>query len=156
MNRRDAIKLSTIAALGVAVSAEACPSNKNTCPDTAKCQTPEVNKNRKFMSMKDPKKPTKGELKHTPQITVGKKDAKGYTNIEITVGQGGIIHPSTQAHWIDFIKLHADDTLVGISELMAEISRGTTSFSLKLDGVKTLTATSGCNLHGIWSSSIKV
>ena len=146
MNRRDAIKLSTIAALGVAVSAEACPSS---------CM-PDDKKNRTIMSMKDPKNPTKGELKHTPQITLGKKDAKGYTNIEITVGQGGIIHPSTKGHWIDFIKLHADDKLVGISELMPEISRGATSFSVKLDGVKSLTATSGCNLHGIWSSTLKV
>jgi len=156
MNRRDAIKLSTIAAIGLAVSAEACPSNQKSCPEAANCHAPDISKNRKIMSMKDPKNPTKGELKHTPQITIGKKDAKGYTNIAITVGQGGIIHPSTATHWIDFIKLHADNKLVGISELMPEISRGATSFSLKLDGVKTLTATSGCNIHGIWSSSLKV
>jgi len=146
MNRRDAIKLSTIAALGVAVSAEACPSS---------CMSDDT-KNRTIMSIKDAKNPTKAELKHTPQITIGTKDAKGYTQIDITVGQGGIIHPSTKGHWIDFIKLHADDKLVGISELMAEISRGATSFSVKLDGVKSLTATSGCNLHGIWSSTLKV
>ena len=147
MNRRDAIKLSTLAALSVAVSAEASPKQ---------CHAQDTNKNRTIMSMKDPKNPTKGELKHTPQITLGKKDAKGYTQVNITVGQGGIIHPSTKAHWIDFIKLHADGKLVGISELMAEISRGATSFSLKLDDVKTLTATSGCNLHGVWSSTLKV
>ena len=150
MNRRDAIKLSTLAALGVAVGAEACPSS------TKQCHIEESNKNRNVMSMKDPKHPTKGELKHTPQITLGKKDAKGYTLVAITVGQGGIIHPSTKTHWIDFIKLHADDKLVGMSELMAEISRGATSFSVKLDGVKNLTATSGCNLHGVWSSTLKV
>jgi superoxide reductase len=146
MNRRDAIKLSTLAALSVAVSAEACPSS---------CMIDEK-KNRTIMSMKDPKNPTKGELKHTPQITLGAKDAKGYTQVNITVGQGGIIHPSTKNHWIDFIKLHADGKLVGMSELMAEISRGATSFSIKLDGIKKLTATSGCNLHGIWSSTLKV
>jgi len=156
MNRREAIKLSTLAALGIAVSAEACPSNAKGCPSKNVCDVKEENKNRTIMSMKDPQHPTKGELKHTPQITVGKKDANGYTQINITVGQGGIIHPSTQAHWIDFIKLHADDKLVGMSELMAEISRGATSFSVKLDGVKNLTATSGCNLHGVWSSTLKV
>ena len=149
MNRRDAIKLSTLAALGVAVSAEACPSQGH-------CTASDDNKNRNIMSMKDPKNPTKGELKHTPQITLGKKDAKGYTLVSITVGQDGIMHPSTQAHWIDFIKLHADDKLVGMSELMAEVSRGAASFSVKLDGVKNLTATSGCNLHGVWSSTLKV
>jgi|FLOH01.1.fsa_nt_gi superoxide reductase len=155
MNRRDAIKLSTLAALGVAVSAEACPIKGEVC-NTKKCHTTQENKNRNQMSIKDPKHPTKAELKHTPQITLGKKDANGYTQINITVGQGAIIHPSTSAHWIDFIKLHADDKLVGISELMAEISRGATSFSVKLDGVKNLTATAGCNLHGVWSSTLKV
>jgi len=148
MNRRDAIKLSALATLGVATVAQACPSS-------ASCMQDET-KNRNIMSIKDAKNPTKAELKHTPQITIGKKDAKGYTQIDITVGQGGIIHPSTKGHWIDFIKLHADNKLVGISELMAEISRGATSFSVKLDGVKNLTATAGCNLHGVWSSTLKV
>ena len=158
MNRRDAIKLSTVAALGLAVNAEACPSGKACKGDIKACHADikDDNKNRTIMSMKDPKKPTKGELKHTPQITLGKKDAKGYTSVAITVGQGGIIHPSTASHWIDFIKLHADDKLVGITYLEAEISRGAAAFSVKLDNVKTLTATSGCNLHGIWSSSLKV
>jgi len=146
MNRRDAIKLSTVVALGAAISAEACPSS---------CMVDET-KNRTIMSMKDHKNPTKGELKHTPQITLGKKDANGYTQVDITVGQGGVIHPSTKEHWIDFIKLHADGKMIGISELAAEISRGATSFSLKLNDVKELTATSGCSLHGVWSSTLKV
>lgn len=149
MNRRDAIKLSTVAALGLAINTEASAS---TCHKGME----DDNKNRTIMSMKDPKHPTKGELKHTPQITVGKKDAKGYTNVSITVGQDGIIHPSTPSHWIYFIKLHADDKLVGITHLEAEISRGATAFSVKLDNVKKLTATSGCNLHGIWHSTITV
>jgi len=29
-------------------------------------------------------------------------------------------------------------------------------FYVKLDGIKTLKATSGCNLHGIWSSTVTV
>ncbi|QSZ41617.1 twin-arginine translocation pathway signal protein [Sulfurimonas aquatica] len=141
MNRREAIKLSTIAALGVAVTASAK-------------EAPYMN--RMEMTPKDPKKLAPGELKHTPQITLGTKDSKGYTLVEITVGQGGIIHPSTPAHWIDFISLSADGKKVGTSTLEAEISRGTASFSVKLDGVKTLSAKAGCNLHGIWSSSLKV
>lgn len=143
MNRREAIKLSTMAALGVAVSATA---------SDVKTQA----KNRVEMSPKDPSNLAKGELKHTPQITLGKKDSKGYTLVEITVGQGGIIHPSTPKHWIDFISLSADGKIVGESTLIAEITRGTASFSVKLDGVKSLTAKAGCNLHGIWKSSINV
>ena len=158
MNRRNAIKLSTVTALGLAINAEACPSNKACKGDMKACHSDMENDNinRTIMKMKDPKHPTRGELKHTPQITIGKKDAKGYTNISITVGQDGIIHPSIASHWIYFIKLHADDRLVGITNLEAEISRGATAFSVKLDNVKKLTATSGCNLHGIWSSSLKV
>ena len=143
MNRREAIKIAGLTALAVTVSAEANTTMKNT-------------KNRKEMSPKNPAKLEKGELKHTPLITIKDKDAKGYTMVEISVGQGGIIHPSTASHWIDFIELYADGKLVGKTTLEAEISRGATSFALKLDSVKELKAKSGCNLHGIWTSSLKV
>jgi superoxide reductase len=139
MNRRDAIKLAGATALlsGVAIQAKE-----------------EVYKNRMEMNPENPAKLEKSELKHTPQITLGKKDANGYTAVEITVGQGDIIHPSTQDHWIDFIELYADNKLVGKNELAPEISRGMTSFAVKLDGVKLLKAKAGCNLHGIWSSTL--
>ncbi len=143
MKRREAIKLTALATLGVAVSAQACPSKG-------------TNKNRKIMTPKDPKSLTKGELKHTPLITLGDTDAKGYTLVEITVGQGGIIHPSVSAHWIDFISLYIDKKLVGKTELMAEISRGATAFRVQLKGASFITANAGCNLHGIWASTIKV
>ena len=110
--------------------------------------------NRMEMKPKDPKKMEKGELKHSPLVTLKEKDAKGYTLVEITVGQGGIIHPSTADHWIDFIELYADDKLVGKSALEPEISRGAASFALKLDNVKVLKARSGCNLHGIWTTTV--
>ena len=142
MNRREAIKVAGVAAMMVAVSAEA--------------KMAEEHMNRMEMKPKDPTKLDKGELKHTPLITVKEKDAKGYTQVEINIGQGGIIHPSTQDHWIDFIELYADDKLVGKSTLEPEISRGTASFSVKLDSVKVLKARSGCNLHGIWTSTAKI
>jgi len=142
MNRREALKVAGAVALMTAVSAEAKMADKDM--------------NRMEMKAKDPKNMEKGELKHTPQITIKEKDAKGYTLVEITIGQGGIIHPSTPDHWIDFISLHADDTLIGKNNLEPEVSRGATSFYVKLDKVKTLKATSGCNLHGIWSSTVTV
>lgn len=149
MNRRDALKVAGIAMATAAVTAEA--------KETVDKKTPtEKPMNRMEMKPKDEAKLTKGELKHTPQITVKEKDAKGYTMVEITVGQGGIIHPSTPDHWIDFIELYAEDKLVGKTTLEAEISRGATAFFVKLDGVKTLTAKAGCNLHGIWKSSTAV
>lgn len=106
------------------------------------------------MKPENPAKLSASEMKHTPQITIVAKDKAGYTAVDITVGQGGIIHPSTADHWIDFIELYADGKLVGKSTLEAVISRGQALFAVKLDGVKKLTAKAGCNLHGIWSSEL--
>jgi len=140
MNRREAIKVAGVAAMMVAVNAE------------AKMAVDQMN--RMEMKPKDPAKLDKGELKHSPQVTIKEKDAKGYTLVEITVGQGGIIHPSTPDHWIDFIELYADDKLVGKSTLEPEISRGAASFAVKLDGIKVVKAKAGCNLHGIWTTTV--
>jgi len=122
MNRREALKVAGVAAMVATVGAEAKMAVEHM--------------NRMEMKPKDPKKMEKGELKHSPQVTVKEKDAKGYTLVEITVGQGGIIHPSTPDHWIDFIELYADDKLVGKSTLEPEISRGEASFALKLTMLK--------------------
>ena len=140
MKRRDVLKVAGIAVAAVAVGAQATEV------------TPAMN--RMEMKPRDAGKPTDFELKHLPQITVKDKDANGYTTVEITIGQGGIIHPSTPDHWIDFITLYADDKLVGKSTLEAEISRGVAAFAVKLDNVKTLTSKAGCNLHGIWTASV--
>ncbi|MBN2815535.1 MAG: twin-arginine translocation pathway signal protein [Campylobacterales bacterium] len=140
MNRRDMIKAIGATVVLGAVSVQ------------AKEEEPYFN--RYEMKPENPNKLTKDELKHTPLITLKEKDEKGYTAVEITVGQGGIIHPSTKDHWIDFIELYADSTLVGKNVLEGEISRGLTLFGVKLEGVKKLTAKAGCNLHGIWSSEL--
>ena len=140
MNRREALKTMGITVATATVTAQASTVNESI--------------NRMEMKPKDPNKLEKSELKHTPQITIKDKDANGYTMVEITVGQGGIIHPSTPDHWIDFISLYADDKLVGKNILEADISRGATSFAVKLDNVKTLTSKAGCNLHGIWSATV--
>ena len=142
MNRREAIKVAGLVAVVAAVGAEA--------------KMAEEYMNRIEMKPKNPAKMEKGELKHSPLITIKDKDAKGYTSVEILVGQGGIIHPSTPDHWIDFIELYADGKLVGKSALEPEISRGAASFSLKLDSVKELKARAGCNLHGIWTTTLAV
>ncbi len=47
------------------------------------------------MKIRDPENPTKAELKYSPDIKVGVKDAKGFSLVEVEVGQEGIIHPST-------------------------------------------------------------
>ncbi|MCD6433322.1 MAG: twin-arginine translocation pathway signal protein [Sulfurimonas sp.] len=142
MNRREALKVVGVTAVLAAVGAEA--------------KMKEEYMNRVEMKPQNPAKLDKGELKHSPQVTIKDKDAKGYTLVEITVGQGGIIHPSTPDHWIDFISLSADGKLVGKSTLEPEISRGVASFALKLDNIKILTAKAGCNLHGIWTTTVSI
>ncbi len=142
MNRRDALKMVGATAVLAAVGAEAKMKDEHM--------------NRLEMKPKNPAKMEKGELKHSPKITIKDKDTKGYSTIEITVGQGGIIHPSTPDHWIDFISLSADGKLVGKSTLEPEISRGVASFAVKLDNVKSLSAQAGCNLHGIWTATVSV
>jgi len=109
--------------------------------------------NTEKMTPKDAKNMTKGELKHTPEITVGSKDAAGYTLVEVSVGQGGIIHPSTDNHWIYEVSLFADGKLIDTVSLEPSISRGYLGTRVKLDGVKTLKAVAKCNLHGDWESS---
>jgi superoxide reductase len=100
--------------------------------------------------------PTKGELKHTPEIKIGKTDSKGYTLVEITVGQEGIIHPSSKDHWIDFIELEGDGELLARTFFEPGTSMGYVAYKVKLNGIKKLTAREGCNKHGIWQESIKL
>ena len=143
MNRRDALKVASIAIATAAVSANATE---------IAATTPHMN--RMDMKPEDPSKPNNFELKHMPKIIIKGKDEKGYTIVEIIIGQNDIIHPSTPNHWIDFIELYADDKLVGKNVLEADISRGATAFAVKLEGVKKLTSKAGCNLHGIWTASV--
>jgi superoxide reductase len=149
MDRRNMLKMGAVTMATIAVGANA--SEGNTTKETTVQPM-----NRMDMKPQDPKNLNKHELKHTPLITVGAKDEKGYTTVEITIGQGGVIHPSTPEHWIDFIELYADDKLVGKNVLEAQISRGKTLFAVQLDGVKSLKSRAGCNLHGIWTSEVKL
>ncbi len=113
-------------------------------------------KNTTKMKIADSTKPTKAELKHTPEITIGSKDNKGYTLVEVNVGKNGIIHPSEANHWIYEIELYADGKLVEKVSLEPVISRGYLAARVKLDNVKLLKAVSKCNLHGIWESTLKL
>lgn len=142
MDRREALK--TAAAAGLSLGAAALAN------------AADMPMNRIKMKIQNPDKPTAHELKHTPLITVGDKDAKGYTVVEVSIGQGGIIHPSLANHWVDFIELYADDKLVGKVVLEPVVSRGYAAFRVKMDGVKTLRAVEGCNIHGIWESTLTV
>ncbi|MCF6241602.1 MAG: class II SORL domain-containing protein [Bacteroidales bacterium] len=109
--------------------------------------------NRQKFSYKDPENPTKAELKHTPEISIKETDGE-FTRVEIMVGSQGVIHPTTAEHWIDYIKLFVNENLVGTVEFEAGMARGFASFIVKSNDLKTLKAEIGCNLHGIWESSL--
>ncbi len=117
-------------------------------------QKEKANKNRQRMNIKDAEHPTKLELKHTPEISLGDKDAKGFTKVEITVGSKNIIHPAVKDHWIDYLKLYKDGELVGHLAIEPGMARGFSGFRVKLDGAKVLKAEIGCNLHGIWENTL--
>jgi len=141
MNRRDALKVAVVAALSTTA---------------ASAYDKKLIVNKMEMKAKDPSNLTKGELKHTPDIKVGAKDAKGYSLVEINIGQQGIIHPSTANHWIYEIELFADGKKVSSVSLEPEISRGYLAARVNLANVKMLSATSKCNLHGAYTASVNV
>lgn len=140
MKRRTLLKLSLLPLFGALANAY----DKSKIVNTA------------MMKIKDLKNPTKGELKHTPEIKLGGTDAKGYVTVEVSTGQQGIIHPSTEEHWIYKIELFADGKKVAHVDLEPMISRGFLSAKVKKEGLKELRAVSSCNLHGDWENVLKV
>ena len=111
---------------------------------------------RERRSFADPENPTKGELKHTPEISLGATDEKGNTLVTITVGMKGIIHPSTKDHWIDFIKVFVNNHMVVDSEFENGGIRGFASFYIELKKGDKLRAEAACNKHGIYESTLEV
>ncbi len=158
MERRKLIKsLGIIGVIGIGGSLlNSCKNEAKPTEETKQniVQKTEPAKNRKLMKIQDPEHPTKSELKHTPEIILGDKDAKGFTKVEITVGSKGIIHPAKKDHWIDYLKLYKDGELVGNLTIEPGMARGFSGFRLKLDGAKELKAVIGCNLHGIWENTL--
>ena len=141
MNRRTALKIATVTALSATM---------------ASAYDQSLIVNNIDMKIKNPSNPTKGELKHSPEIKLGSKDTQGFTLVEINVGQEGIIHPSTEKHWIYEIELFANGKKVSSVALEPATSRGYLAVRVNLSNVKTLSAVSKCNLHGNYTSSIEV
>lgn len=110
--------------------------------------------NRQIMSIQNPESPTEFELKHTPEIVLGDKDEKGFTKIEIRIGSKGIIHPTQIDHWIDYLKLFKNNALVGEFKIEPGMASGFSGFRVDLSDAKQIKAVIGCNLHGIWETSM--
>ena len=140
MKRRTALKTSLLALLAT--------------PLLAYNESKIVNKLK--MKKKDASHPTKGELKHTPSIRTGAVDKNGYLLVEVTVGEKGIIHPSTPDHWIYKIELYANGAKVSQADLEPLISTGYLITKVKKEGLKELKAIASCNLHGEWENTLTI
>ena len=112
--------------------------------------------NRQPMTIQNPEKPTDFELKHTPEIKLGDKDEKGFTKVEVLIGSKGIIHPTQTDHWIDYLKLFKNDKLVGEMIIEPGMASGFSGFRVDLKDAKQIKAVIGCNLHGIWESTLTI
>ncbi len=78
--------------------------------------------------------------KHVPVI---EKTANGY---KVTVGS--VEHPSTDAHWIEWIELIADGK--SYKEFITPGAAPVAEFCIEAAG--TVVAREYCNLHGLWEA----
>ncbi len=111
--------------------------------------------NRQENTFADPENPTKFELKHTPEITFGEADKNGFTQIFITVGSDGIIHPTKNEHWIDFMKVFVNNKEIQNIEFTNGVIRGYNSCYAPLKNTDKVKVIIGCNIHGIWQSEVE-
>ena len=141
MDRRDALKVAAMAALATTY---------------ASAYDEKLVVNKQKMSIKDPANPTEAELKHSPEITIGAVDAKGYALVEVNIGQKGVIHPSDEKHWIYEIELFGDDKKIASVSLEPMVSRGYLAARVDTKAIKTLSAVSKCNIHGDYTTIHKL
>lgn len=151
MKRRKLFKTLGLASAGL-VAGGALLSSKST---SAQEKQDKLIVNRQKMTFADPNHPSKHELKHTPDISFHEKDPNGFTKVKITIGQQGIIHPTTPEHWIDYLSIYKNNELVSHTEFENGPIRGYGEHFLNLKDGDIIKAESGCNLHGIWESEKK-
>lgn len=108
--------------------------------------------------IKDPKKLTEMEKKHTPVITApSSAKAKEPFTVSIKIGGiEGVEHPNMLGHWINWVELYADERYLGRAEFAPTVTTPEATFHIILDGPTELRAIEFCNLHGLWESKKKV
>ena len=112
--------------------------------------------------------------KHVPVIEIKSKPEKGELfQVGVSVGRE-ISHPNTTAHHISWIELYflpegekfpyhvgrvefsAHGTSVDGPDTSSVYTNHESVFSMKTDKPGTITASSYCNIHGLWENSEKV
>ena len=105
---------------------------------------------------KDPKNLTDLEKKHLPVIDCPDKVKKGEL-FELTIEVGKLLkHPNENTHYIEWIKLLADDLFISKVELIPVVGTPKATLTISLNESHTLKARARCNLHGIWEYSKKI
>ncbi|MCL2631566.1 MAG: class II SORL domain-containing protein [Coriobacteriia bacterium] len=93
---------------------------------------------------------TEAELKHTPNIEL--VDTADGQAIKVTMGLQGLVHPQTEEHLTEWIKIYVGE------ELVADVAFGAGEdpevvVNFALDGEE-IVAQAQCNLHGIWEARL--
>lgn len=148
MKRRDAFKKIGIA--GIALTAGGLLTSS--LANSQDIPQGKLIINRQKMSFADPENPTDFELKHTPEISFLDSDNNGFTKVKIHIGSKGIVHPTEDNHWIDYLKIYTNDKLVVFTEYENGPIRGYAEYYVKIAKGDTILVDAACNLHGIWSN----
>jgi superoxide reductase len=109
----------------------------------------------KVQTAADPRNMTDLEKKHVPQFALPTAISQGKP-LSVTVNVGQVAHPMKADHYIQWIELYLDGTLVKKIELkpgdkpMAEFEITPTA------GAHTLKADINCNVHGLWENTMEI
>ena len=122
--------------------------------ETVKKTREELIINRTVMTIANQDSISDFENKHTPNITFGGMDEKGYVVVNVLVGSAGIVHPSTEEHWIDYMTLFINDEEYKHIEIEKGEGSNEQEFFAPLKNGDIVKVVLGCNLHGIWESSV--
>ncbi len=112
----------------------------------------------KLNKPKDWKKLTDMAKKHVPIIEAPEKaKAKEPFTVKVKIGGiGGIEHPNTLGHWINWVELYAEERLISRVEFEPEMCDGyVVNLNVTLNETTILRAREFCNLHGVWEGKEK-
>jgi len=102
---------------------------------------------------------TEGKEKHVPELEIMKGSGKdGKDVVRITVGKD-VSHPNTVEHhiaWAQLVGVKGNGMVIDLGKVnfAPAYTEPSADFHVKLDDFKSLVATSYCNIHGLWESSV--
>ncbi|MCU0798592.1 MAG: class II SORL domain-containing protein [Candidatus Thermoplasmatota archaeon] len=102
---------------------------------------------------------SEGKEKHVPQIEVHKGEGKGGKDIvKIVVGKD-VPHPNLVEHhivWAQLMGVKANGLVIDLGKVnfAPAYTEPSACFHVPLGDFKSLIATSYCNIHGVWESSV--